>query len=113
MKLRALSRLWPLWLFLAALAVALCVLAPAWPQMLVLHRNTDRLGQRVRARDIMLYTLLVEKGLIHSRARSDGHCQSRTYSSDHGSGTAYPFAAACPDLGLLVEILPVYPVHCL
>ena len=37
MKLRALSRLWPLWLFLAALAVALCVLAPAWPQMLVLQ----------------------------------------------------------------------------
>ena len=37
MKFRALSRFWPLWLFLAALAVALCVLAPALPQMLVLQ----------------------------------------------------------------------------
>ena len=37
MKFRALSRLWPLWLFLAALAVALCIFAPAWPQMLVLQ----------------------------------------------------------------------------
>ena len=36
-KFRAILRLWPLWLFLAALAVALCVLAPAWPQMLVLQ----------------------------------------------------------------------------
>ena len=32
-----LARLWPLWLFLAAAAVALCALAPALPQMLVLQ----------------------------------------------------------------------------
>ncbi|MBQ6103204.1 MAG: hypothetical protein IJL06_05975, partial [Kiritimatiellae bacterium] len=39
MKIRTarIASLWPLWLFLAALAVALCVFAPALPQMLVLQ----------------------------------------------------------------------------